>query len=189
MEIDDTEKWPVYLRPNFDEALCGTPNCDNVGILGTTIHAPGTDDMVQFTACEQHVAGMAKAAAQVQRMNPPGPRWAIKAVTPVTDMFNIFAMPCGDDSCEHGCTFTVEPCIAILLREAEYGDGSRRTEVVFAARDNDELLGELYPAYHDDNYVGTLTRIEIDMGKADQLVKRRAELELLDQLDPDNQHH
>ena len=110
---DDTELWPVYLRPSHGEAPCGTPGCENIGILGT------------IAACDQHVAGMVKAAAQVQAMHDP----------------------------------KVPRCL---------------------------ISNSLSQWHYDDHYVGTLTQTEIDMGKADELVKRRAERDVLDSLDFDH---
>jgi hypothetical protein len=100
------------------------------------------------------------------------------AVTPVTGFYNIHSV-CLDCEHEHGCSYRVEACPAILLQEAEM-HGQRITHAVFAARDH-RAPGLLHSVFNDDTYCGTLTEAEIEAGKADWLVTQRAETAALEE--------
>jgi hypothetical protein len=102
------------------------------------------------------------------------------AVTPVTGLYNIYSV-CLDCEHEHGCSYRTEPCVAILLQEAEM-HGQRITHAVFAARDH-RAPGLLCSVFDDMSYCGTLTEAEIEAGKADWLVTQRAELDALEDLE------
>jgi hypothetical protein len=95
-------------------------------------------------------------------------------------LYNVFAV-CLDCEHEHGKPYRTEPCVAIVLQEAEM-HGQRITHVVFAARDGG-APGLLRSVFDDMSYVGTLTEAEVEAGKADWLVAQRAELDALEDLE------
>jgi hypothetical protein len=105
------------------------------------------------------------------------------AVTPVTGFYNIHSV-CLDCEHEHGCSYRTEPCVAILLQEAEM-HGQRITHAVFAARDH-RAPGLLHSVFNDDTYCGTLTEAEISAGDADRLVAQHAELRALEDLEAES---